>query len=149
MIKNIIIALIVVLTLSDSYAQAGKRRQQMEDKIKSLQIAFITERLSLTPTESEKFWPIFNQMEAEKTTLLNEKNSDASDNVSDKDAQLVINKHFEIKEKEMAIDKKYVEKLKTAIPLSKIAKLLNVQRQFRQEIMSTIINKAKGRRGLE
>lgn len=149
MIKKIIIALIVVLTLSDSYAQGGKRRQQMEDKIKSLQIAFITERLSLTPTESEKFWPIFNQMEAEKTALLNEKNSDASDNVSDKDAQLVINKHFEIKEKEMAIDKKYVEKFKTAIPLSKIANLLNVQRQFRQEIMSTIINKAKGRRGLE
>jgi hypothetical protein len=149
MIKKIIIALIVVLTLSDSYAQAGKRRQQMEDKIKSLQIAFITERLSLTPTESEKFWPIFNQMEAEKTALLNEKNNDASENVSEKDAQLVINKHFEIKEKEIAIEKKYVEKLKAALPSSKIAKLLNVQRQFRQEIMSTIINKAKGRRGLE
>jgi hypothetical protein len=54
-----------------------------------------------------------------------------------------------MKEKEIAIEKKYVEKLKTAIPLSKIAKLLTVQRQFRQEIMANIINKAKARRGIE
>lgn len=149
MIKNIIIAILVLFVLSDTYAQQGKRRQQIEDKIKSMQIAFITERLNLTPSESEKFWPIFNQMEAEKNALQSEKNSDSNDNVSDKDAQLVINRHFENKEKEIAIEKKYVEKLKAAIPPSKIAKLLNVQRQFRQEIMSTIINKAKNRRGME
>ena len=149
MIKKVIVAFVILFIVSDSYGQAGKRKQQMEDKIKSMQIAFITERLNLTPSESEKFWPIFNQMEAEKAALLSEKNSDASEGITDKDAQSVINKHFENKEKEIAIEKKYVEKLKAAIPPSKIAKLLNVQRQFRQEIMSTIINKAKGRRGLE
>jgi hypothetical protein len=143
--KKLYLIIAIVFLSTVMFGQLGKKRPAVEEKIKSMQIAFITERLNLTPTESEKFWPIFNQMEAEKSTLSSEKNNE----IDDKESQLIINRHFEMKEKEIAIEKKYVEKLKTAIPLSKIAKLLTVQRQFRQEIMANIINKAKARRGIE
>lgn len=147
--NKIVFITLFVITATGIMAQPGKRRQQIEEKIKSMQIAFITERLALTPAESEKFWPIFNQMEAEKSALNSEKSADQVEVPSERDAQLIINRHFENKEKEMAIEKKYIERLKTAIPLSKIARLLTVQRQFRQEIMSTILNKARNRRGME
>lgn len=40
-------------------AQVGPRRE----KIKTLKVAFITERLSLTSEEAQAFWPIYNEHE--------------------------------------------------------------------------------------
>ncbi len=34
-----------------------------KDKIKSLKIAFITERLDLSTKEAQTFWPIYNEYE--------------------------------------------------------------------------------------
>ena len=38
---------------------------QNEEKLKAQKIAFITQKLDLTPDESAKFWPLYNQMESD------------------------------------------------------------------------------------
>ena len=48
--------IIIFCTLS-SYSQEKKGSKE---KIKTLKIAYITDRLNLTPNEAEKFWPIYN-----------------------------------------------------------------------------------------
>jgi hypothetical protein len=45
-----------------SVAQDG----QGNEKIEQLKIAFITKHLKLTTDEAQKFWPVYNQYEAEK-----------------------------------------------------------------------------------
>lgn len=139
--KNSLTLLLILCTM----LAFGQRREAIEGKIKSLKIAFITEKLNLTPEESEKFWPLYNQMDTERAAIYDEKKSDFSSDVSDKDAQAYINKHFELKEKEVMLEKKYVEKFKAVLPMRKIAKLLWVEKKFRQEVMTTILNKRKNR----
>ena len=139
----VIIGLMLIAGLA--FGQPGKRREALEERIKSLKIAFVTEKLGLSPEESEKFWPIYNQMEAERATLMAEKKSDFDDYDSDKEAQAYIARHFEIREKEIQLERKYVEKFKAILPAKKVARLLWVEKQFRQEIMSNIINKARNR----
>lgn len=127
------------------FGQVGKRREALEERVKSLKIAFVTEKLALTPDESEKFWPVYNQMEAERATLMAEKKSDFGEDISDKEAQGYITRHFDIREKELLLERRYVDKFKTFLPDRKVAKLLWVEKQFRQEVMSNIINKARNR----
>lgn len=43
------------------------------DKFKAEKIAFITEAISLTPAEAEKFWPVYNQFEKKKWELMQER----------------------------------------------------------------------------
>lgn len=38
---------------------------QSEEKIKALYVAYITQQLSLTPEEAQKFWPVHSQFEAD------------------------------------------------------------------------------------
>lgn len=38
----------------------GALAQPNRDQIRSLKVAFITERLDLTPKEAQEFWPIYN-----------------------------------------------------------------------------------------
>ncbi|MBK7008658.1 MAG: hypothetical protein IPP37_15940 [Saprospiraceae bacterium] len=143
--KKTSIVLSFLLIGSMVFGQVGKRREALEERVKSLKIAFVTEKLALTPDESEKFWPVYNQMEAERASLMAEKKSDFGDDITDKEAQLYITRHFDIREKEIQLERRYIDKFKTLLPDRKVAKLLWVEKQFRQEVMSNIINKARNR----
>ncbi|MBP6398936.1 MAG: hypothetical protein KBF57_14105 [Saprospiraceae bacterium] len=143
--KKTSIVLSFLLISSVMFGQMGKRREALEERVKSLKIAFVTEKLALSPDESEKFWPVYNQMEAERASLMAEKKSDFGDDITDKEAQLYITRHFEIREKEILLERRYIDKFKTLLPDRKVAKLLWVEKQFRQEVMSNIINKARNR----
>ncbi|MBK8701562.1 MAG: hypothetical protein IPN29_19245 [Saprospiraceae bacterium] len=145
--KTLILTFLLLIVASSVWSQPGKRKEALEDRIKSLKIAFITEKLALTPDESEKFWPVYNQMEGERAALYAEKKSEIDEDISEKDAQAYINRHFEVRDKELLLERKYVDKFKTFLPVSKVARLLWVEKQFRQEIMSNIINKARNRKG--
>ena len=74
--KQFLTALLFVATTTGVFAQKNQNglgdKQPGKEKIKSLYIAFITQELTLTETEAEKFWPIhhlYNEdlMNARKT----------------------------------------------------------------------------------
>ena len=52
---------------------SGIKAQDPDDtraeKIQSLKIAFITQKLQLTPDEAQKFWPVYNQYDNEIHSL--------------------------------------------------------------------------------
>jgi hypothetical protein len=56
--KYLLVLLLTLGSLSQIKAQNG-------EKIQTLKIAFITQKLQLTPDEAEKFWPIYNQYDNE------------------------------------------------------------------------------------
>ena len=56
--KLVPIAFLLIATIG--FAQPGGK---MRERIKSQKIAFITERLNLTTTEAQEFWPIYNAFE--------------------------------------------------------------------------------------
>lgn len=68
---RIIIFLSLLISLS-SFAQGPGNRRNLEERYRSQKIAFITDRLQLTPKEAQIFWPIYNQFEADKDTLSKE-----------------------------------------------------------------------------
>lgn len=67
--KNILTALIFFISLS-LFAQGN--RQEVEERYRAQKIAFITDKMQLTPEEAQLFWPLYRQMEAEKDALSKE-----------------------------------------------------------------------------
>jgi len=67
-------ALFILLVLISSIQVYGQRGEKLE----SLRIAFITNKLSLTTTESEKFWPIYNVYRKEVTEIRRQANLDTT-----------------------------------------------------------------------
>ena len=63
---------------------------QNQDKIESFKIAFITQRLNLTAEEAQKFWPIFNDLQANlKSIKQSSKNQKPVADMSDEEASLM------------------------------------------------------------
>ena len=65
------IALVFVFTLQGT-AQPHQRKQEHREKIRAHKIGFLTEKLDLSPEEAQKFWPLYNELEAERQSLQEE-----------------------------------------------------------------------------
>ncbi|MFN0083413.1 MAG: hypothetical protein ACKVOM_12955 [Ferruginibacter sp.] len=68
--KTFILNLLLFFTVLSVNAQAVNNdgtqlNQKKEEKIQALYVAYISQQLSLTPAEAEKFWPAHAQYDAE------------------------------------------------------------------------------------
>jgi hypothetical protein len=151
-LSTAVLAAILIFSTQSMFGQGGKRGQMMEenkDKIKAHKIAFITERLQLTPQEAEKFWPVYNENEAimekshkEFRTSHNFEPEDV-DAMSDADANKFIDDQF-IHEQQMAdLRKEFIGKLRGVIPSKKILMLMEAEKDFKVDLM----RKVTGRNG--
>lgn len=133
--KTILFLLAIALSgLLPANAQEGN------DKIEALKIGFITKRLQLTPEESQKFWPVYNQYEAEKkqireTTLGTIKQMKEDAEFTNAEADIAITRYVEFKSRDLDLTKKYVGEFKKILPSVKVAKLVTAEEHFKKMLM--------------
>ncbi len=128
-IRNIILLSTLSIISLHGYSQRG-------EKIEALRIAFITNKLSLTTTESEKFWPVYNVYRREVAELRRQSIVDTNlEAMSDADAEKAIQVTIDRMEKELLLFKNLARDLNPILPARKIALLSRVERAFNEEII--------------
>jgi len=146
--KKLVLVLFIISTVA--YAQKPNRGGQgpNHEKIKALKTAHITDQLDLTSAEAEKFWPIYNEFDNKLMTLRNKERGEfrdklrdgGVDNLSDKEANEMIDKMLEMKTKELEYRKELVVKLRGVIPPSKIIKLQRAEESFKKMLLNRLKN---------
>lgn len=132
--KTFLKAFILLIVLISSVRVSGQRGEKLE----SLRIAFITNKLSLTTTESEKFWPIYNVYRKEVAEIRRQANLDTNlEAMSDADAEKAIQVSIDRMEKELNLFKNLARDLKPVLPARKIALLGKAERNFNEELIRT------------
>ena len=135
-----------------SFAQSPLNGK-MRDKIKAQKATFITDKLSLTTEEAEKFWPIYNAYEEVTQKIKAEyfrpikrqmrKNGGA---ISDNEATRLLDQLMEGENKMHAAKVKLVNDLKTAIPAQKIIKLKPAEEAFNRKLLKQLRNFRENRK---
>ena len=80
------------------------------EKIRTLKTAYITQELSLTPSEAEKFWPVYNEYDSKRTKLrLSEgrevasKLRDVTEDLTDEEANILIDRWLQIESESLLL----------------------------------------------
>lgn len=139
---KILPVLLFLLTVA-AYAQGHKRQ------IKAHKVAFITSELSLTVTEAEKFWPVYNAYDEKKFDLkvnqmrsLERKLRHASlERLSDKEALSFLNQLNDIEDDLHRNRKKLLTDLKSIISPVKILKLKKAEDDFSRKLLHQYRNR--------
>ena len=141
-----LVYLVVLCFLSLSFAHA-QRAEHME-KLKSVKIGMITERLALSAEQAKTFWPIYNQYEAEKRKLYQETRQKLRPEPgSSRTEEAELSRQddlFEMKEMELELTKKYRPKFLTSITAKQYSDLLLAEREFNQMLIKEL-RERKGR----
>ncbi len=75
-IKQLSLAVTLLLSVT---VNAQESRSERFERIEAEKIAFITKELNLTPSEAQKFFPLYNQYYGEISTLKRERRSNRGD----------------------------------------------------------------------
>lgn len=137
--KTLIVLILGILTLPLVHAQKNAR-----DRIESMKIGYLTQKLNLTSDEAQKFWPIYNKYNDEmeklrrsvRSTMMEE--AEEADKLSEKDAEKLLNELLNFKEQEHALTKKYASEFKKAIPSYKIILLYKAENDFKRELLKKL-----------
>jgi len=136
--KTYLLTLMMLMMVSAAFGQQG-RGQMVQERVEAQRVAFITQRLELTPEESAKFWPLYNEYRDKQQQLRRNSRSDRSpDNLTDAEAEKVIADHFAMEENILDLKRQYYQKLKTAIPPSKIARLVPAEMEFNRTVLERL-----------
>ncbi len=120
--KYLLVIIAILGVFSFAMAQNGKGHE----KIQALKVAFLTQKLHLTPSEAEKFWPVYNQYDNEIAQLrANKRNGDVLDN----------------EEKLLDIRKKYKPSFEKILGSGRLNDLYNAERDFRNALIQRLKEK--------
>lgn len=118
----------------------GQENDTRKEKIKSLKIAFISQKLSLTSEEAEKFWPIYNKYD-EKIMLLKEEQLKLKLQNRNLTGEEALKKIEEAEQKEteiMALKKKMRTELIPVITAEKVLKLEQLEHEFHRKLLEKL-----------
>ena len=133
-------ALILMILAFTANAQRGQLNKGNE-RIQSLKVAFITEKLNFTPEESATFWPLYNEMEAKIEEIKKSPIKKARAVESDNDAKEFILERFSVEEEALSTKKEYYLLLADKISAQKVMKLNQVENQFKRELLKEVRNR--------
>ncbi len=145
--KNTLLA--ILLLVSFSLVAQGKKMLEKKEEIFALKVAFITNKLPLTSSEAEKFWPIYNAFEDKQFELKHEKSlvflkrmdDGALSKMSEKEAASLLAKMESNEEEIFQMRKKLLISLKPILSQVKLIKLRKAEEEFNKKLLQQYMKK--------
>ena len=149
-IKKITSIALALLVSGLVFGQPEKGKKPNKEKIKAMKIGYITEKLSLTSDEAQKFWPIYNEFDDKMDAIHKEirsihKKGVSIDDMSDAEVEKMVSTHTNLRQKELDIQKEYLNKFIAVLPIKKVAKLYKAEQDFKRDLLQKIKNHKGGK----
>ena len=103
----------LMLCVGASTVSAQPKKEARAEKIKAYRVAVFTEILNLSSEEAQGFWPIYNEYLDKRESLQKElKMTRQIDGMNDNEVEDYIKKYFELRNKELDLEKDLTQKLR-------------------------------------
>jgi hypothetical protein len=143
-IKIGLVCFAIIVLQQFTMAQETELNATTKEKIEAEKVAFITKKMDLTPTESQAFWPVYNQYRKELETTRQDKKDllhDAKkkyETMTDAEIEKAIQESFLMEQHELDLKKKYFFEFKKIITSKKIAKLYRAERLWTLQLVQRL-----------
>jgi hypothetical protein len=135
--KNLLIVALFLFATTITY---GQRRPDRE-KIKSLKVAYITERLSLTSDEAQAFWPIYNAHEKKKDSFRGKERSQIYSKIKDMESlsntevENLLQDLIALEKEKQAVREQFLKDVQKVISAKKTFLLLRTENGFKRRLL--------------
>ena len=144
--------ILVILFLSNTIpGNSQDIPRSAQERFNAQRIAFFTERLRLTPKESQEFWPVYNEYQDKKNKII-EKRRELNRNLvqnqqtlSDKEIEALGDQYVETMIEEAQLLKTYHARFKEVLPTRKVPRIYHTENQFKTYLLRQIQQSQKRR----
>lgn len=133
---TLILTLLIATTAISQESKESKRK-----KIKALKVAFITERLELTPDEAQTFWPVYNVYDGRMNDIYDNERKvmrelrSEFDTMDEATATTTLSNIQALEKQKLEARAKLLSGLKDKITSKKTLVLLKAENDFRRDLI--------------
>lgn len=115
----------------------GTRLSQLE----SARIAYLTEKISLTQEQAQRFWPLYNEYSSKRRDL-NQRGrqlrTTSPDALNDQQIKDNLNQSLVLRQQELNLDKDYLAKFQRVLSVRQVGQLYVAERQFTRDVLQRV-----------
>lgn len=112
----------------------------LRERLESMKIAFITEKLALSPEQSQVFWPVYNEFQEKQEALRREaRPSRTLEQMSDRDIKAMLEKQLETEADLLQLRRTYMVRLQEVITIRQVALLQKAERDFNKQVVERLL----------
>ena len=136
--SKILVVFAFVLT-SSLYAQGP-----VQERIRTLKVGFITERLGLTSEEAQSFWPVYNAYDESLQKLRRKERQRFGSqlpflqDLSEIETSKLLTEYSAIQKEKFNLEQKFITDLKSVLPSKKIVLLLKAEEDFKKRLLQQV-----------
>src|SRR5690554_1408061 len=134
--KTTAIYFLLLLMSFPALAQMDGKPPYNKEKLESAKVAFITQRLDLSPGQAEKFWPLYHQHNERKWQLMKNIKDllDFDAEINETKALELIDQKFKMEQQLLDLEKTFIKDITKIISPVQAIKLGDVNRDFARHI---------------
>jgi hypothetical protein len=138
--KNILLLTVCLLALQFSLQAQNPEHKAMRKRVEAQRVAFMTQKMDLSPDESAAFWPLYNayKKEQQKLRIQIEAYHEKDGQLTEQEANTLLAQIIDSEYKQIEIRKTYIEKFKEVLPSRKILMIAPLERAFNREILKKL-----------
>jgi hypothetical protein len=116
----------------------------VKEKMNAQKIAFLTEKMQLTPSEAQHFWPVYNEYQLKKKKIAENRRANTQyylrnqKKLSKKELESIADNYVACMRQEADLLSVYNEKFKNVLPADKVIKLYQAEVLFRSFLLNQI-----------
>jgi hypothetical protein len=146
MMKNIYFSLFLILSmwLPGKVVSAQTRQEERRDNIQQQKVSFFTENLQLTPTESARFWPVYNDYQNRRDKITRDRNTllqyyeSNKNNMTEEEAGELITKYIGFQQEEIGLMESYTKKFSEFLPPKKVMRIYISELDFKKWLLQNL-----------
>lgn len=141
--KTIFVAVLCIAT-----SICAQRKPDYE-KIKTLKIAYLTEKLNLTTNEAQKFWPVYNAYEEKVEKIRMQQRSEIHeklrkiDKLSEKELNKLLELEISLNKQKHVLEEKLIQDVRKVISAKKTFIMLQSEYGFKRKLLHQYRKKHK------
>lgn len=151
---RVIFFLTTVMFLFTTSGMLFAQSQEQIDKFNEERKVYFTEKLELTDSEIQAFWPLYEDFQNRKMKLVEDERNTYSyahnnfDHLTNDEINAILEKVYKLKEEQLQLEKEYYQtKFHKALPAKKVLKLGKVEWDFRRHLIGRLRGQGYGHRG--
>lgn len=141
--KKIIVVVLVLASMMLVAPQSSSQTRGKggwQDKMKAERVAYLTDAMGLTSSEAEKFWPVYNEMDAERKSSFEKvmRSFKALDDAvkagkPESELSVLLDNYMKASTASRGVEAKYIQKFNKILSVEKVAKLFVGEEEFRRQ----------------
>ncbi|WP_347158465.1 Spy/CpxP family protein refolding chaperone [Pontibacter chitinilyticus] len=137
--------LLILFTFAGTavFAQSDRDKDRNEH-IQAAKTAFLTDKMGLTPAQSQKFWPLYNEYQGKRHAIYEAskslKRADL-DKMSEQEIRAMIDGKFDRDQQVLNLEKEYAAKFQKVISVRQLAQLYRSEREFMKLLLQRLDDK--------